>query len=71
MRINAREGSAEAGGKDRLSGQQIMGIWDALCTLLATREVTVEDVSNKGSMLLRVLHVAAYGTTWYVWGVPW
>ncbi len=59
-RMNARESS----GPDRLTGQQLMMIWDSLCTLLAAREVSVEDVSNKSGMLLRMLHTSAYGFTW-------
>jgi hypothetical protein len=39
-------------------------VWDRLCVLLRTRAVSVEDVSNKSGMLLRVLHTAAFGTTW-------
>lgn len=59
-RMNARE----LPGPERLTGQQLMALWDALCTLLAAREVSVEDVSNKSGMLLRTLHTVAYGTTW-------
>eukprot|EP00955_Chlamydomonas_euryale_P036860 350572-Chlamydomonas_euryale.AAC.2 len=50
--------------KTSLSGQQLMTIWDSLCVLLAAREVSVEDVSNKGGMLLRTLHPMAHGSTW-------
>lgn len=61
--------SASAWGKgalgcSRLTGRQLMHLWDSLCSLLGAREVSVEDVSNKGGMLLRTLHAAAYGETW-------
>lgn len=46
------------------AGKQLLSLWDALCQLLRARQVSVEDVSNKSGMLLRVLHTAAYGTTW-------
>ena len=59
-RMNARD----LPGPARMTGQQLMALWDALCTLLAAREVSVEDVSNKSGMLLRTLHTVAYGTTW-------
>lgn len=62
-RMNARENCAPC---DRLSGQQLMTLWDSLCCLLAAREVSVEDVSNKGCMLLRLLHAVAFGCTWCV-----
>jgi hypothetical protein len=46
------------------AGKQLLSVWDSLCQLLRARQVSVEDVSNKSGMLLRVLHTAAYGTTW-------
>ncbi len=61
MRMNARE---SAGVEERLTGHQLMSIWDSICVLLAAREVSVEDVSNKSGMLLRTLHSSAYGSTW-------
>lgn len=48
----------------RCAGKQLLNLWDSLCRLLRARQVSVEDVSNKSGMLLRVLHTAAYGTTW-------
>lgn len=48
------------------AGKQLLTIWDRICTLLRAREVSTEDVSNKSGMLLRVLHTAAYGRTWWV-----
>jgi hypothetical protein len=47
-----------------LAGKQLLTVWDKLCVLLRARAVSVEDVSNKSGMLLRVLHTAAFGTTW-------
>lgn len=35
------------GGSVRVSGRRLMDLWDTLCTLLAARQVSVEDVSNK------------------------
>lgn len=54
------------GGCDVLSGRQLMTLWDGLCGLLSAREVSVEDVSNKSGMLLRLLYTAAHGKTWCV-----
>ncbi|EIE21728.1 hypothetical protein COCSUDRAFT_47922 [Coccomyxa subellipsoidea C-169] len=51
------------------AGGQIMTLWDRLCELLRAREVSVEDVSNKAGMELRVLHMSAFRNTWYGrWG---
>lgn len=47
-----------------VAGKQLLSVWDRLCSLLRARQVSVEDVSNKNGMLLRVLHTAAFGTTW-------
>jgi hypothetical protein len=63
-RVNGREG-----GSSTLSGKQLMDAWDALCTTLRARTISVEDVSNKLTLELRVLHPLAYGHTWYgQWG---
>lgn len=35
------------GGSTRVAGRQLMDLWDTLCTVLAARQVSVEDVSNK------------------------
>ncbi len=59
LRMNGRDG-----GNERLNGRQLMSIWDAICRLLGAREVSVEDVSNKSGMLLRVLHASAFRLTW-------
>ncbi len=56
-----------AGGA--LSGRKIMSLWDAICTALRAREVSVDDASNKLHMQLRVLYPMALGHTWYGrWG---
>lgn len=47
------------------AGKQLLSVWDRLCATLRAREVSVEDVSTKCGMLLRVLHTAATGRTWY------
>ena len=59
LRINGK-----GGGSERLTGKQIMGIWDGMCTLLCVRQVSVEDVSSKSGMLLRMLHAAAHELRW-------
>lgn len=40
-------GAGLEGGSGRLSGGQLMELWDRLCRMLRTRGVSVEDVSNK------------------------
>ncbi len=59
LRVNGRDGACGP-----LNGKQLVGLWDALCGLLCAQEVSVEDVSNKSGMLLRLLHVAAHRKTW-------
>jgi hypothetical protein len=59
LRINGRDS-----GFSRFSGNQMVSLWDALCQLLAAQQVSVEDVSNKNGMLLRMLYAAAHETTW-------
>ncbi|ESQ33136.1 hypothetical protein EUTSA_v10003728mg [Eutrema salsugineum] len=52
-----------------LSGGQIMDFWDRLCSTLHTRKISLEDISRKGSMDLRLLHGVAYGRPWFgKWG---
>ncbi|KAG5240546.1 PHD finger family protein [Salix suchowensis] len=53
-----------------LHGKELMNLWDHLCSILQTREISVEDLSkNAGSMDLRLLHGVAYGRTWFgKWG---
>lgn len=59
LRVNGRDG-----GNMMLPGPVLVGLWDALCGVLRAREVSVEDVSNKSGMLLRLLHPAMGKTTW-------
>ncbi|KAI3936878.1 hypothetical protein MKW98_020583 [Papaver atlanticum] len=64
MNINGFEG-----GSKFLSGQQIMDLWDRICTALRVRKITVEDVSHRGSMDLRLLYGIADGHSWFGrWG---
>ncbi|VVB03828.1 unnamed protein product [Arabis nemorensis] len=52
-----------------LSGDQIMDFWDRLCSTLRTRKISLDDISRKGSMDLRLLHGVAYGRPWFgKWG---
>ena len=60
MRINGREA-----GSARLSGQQLIQIWEKLCVVLRAREVSVEDVSQKYGVEFRLLNPVACGKTWY------
>ncbi|XP_011038253.1 PREDICTED: PHD finger protein MALE MEIOCYTE DEATH 1 [Populus euphratica] len=62
--INGREG-----GSKYLCGREIMDLWDRICASLRTRKITVEDVSKKRSMDLRLLYGIAYGHPWFGrWG---
>ncbi|KAK7276206.1 hypothetical protein RIF29_17342 [Crotalaria pallida] len=57
------------GGSKVLSGREIMDLWDRICTNLKARIISVEDVSRKRSMDLRLLHGVAYGHSWFGrWG---
>ncbi|GAB2299180.1 hypothetical protein Dimus_033252 [Dionaea muscipula] len=57
------------GGSKFLCGREIMDLWDRICTNLGARKMTVEDVSKKRSMDLRLLHGIAYGHSWFgKWG---
>ncbi|XP_010034488.2 PHD finger protein MALE MEIOCYTE DEATH 1 [Eucalyptus grandis] len=53
------------GGSKFLCGREIMDLWDRICNNLLVRKVTVEDVSRKQSMDLRLLYGVAYGHTWF------
>ena len=64
LRVNGRES-----GSGRTTGAQMVDLWDALCQNLRARKVSVEDVSSKFGMELRVLNKIALGQTWYgQWG---
>ncbi|KAL0889462.1 hypothetical protein Bca101_013445 [Brassica carinata] len=47
------------------SGDRIMHFWDRLCSTLHTRKISLDDISRKGSMDLRLLHGVAYGRPWF------
>jgi len=53
------------GGSSSATGLQILALWDTLCSKLNARKITVEDVSSKSGMELRIAYVLAYGQTWY------
>ena len=53
------------GGSSSATGLQILALWDALCSRLNVRKITVEDVSSKSGMELRIAYFLAYGQTWY------
>ena len=59
-RINGREA-----GSMNLSGTQLMGLWETICYQLRAREVSVEDVSQKYGVELRLLNPVSHGSTWY------
>ncbi|KAL7163235.1 hypothetical protein ACSBR2_039351 [Camellia fascicularis] len=52
-----------------LPGYQIMDFWDRLCSGLRSRKVSLNDISQKKSMDLRLLHGIAHGEPWFGrWG---
>ena len=53
------------GGSQSATGLQILALWDTLCDVLRARDITVEDVSSKSGMELRIAYLLAYGQTWY------
>ncbi|KAG9443944.1 hypothetical protein H6P81_015284 [Aristolochia fimbriata] len=62
--INGHEG-----GSNYISGSEIMDFFDRVCSILRTREITVDDTSRKRSMEMRLLYGVAYGQTWFgKWG---
>ncbi|KAF3649724.1 putative PHD finger protein MALE MEIOCYTE DEATH 1-like isoform X2 [Capsicum annuum] len=57
------------GGSKFLCGREVMDLWDRICTNFRVRKITVEDVSKKHLMDLRLLYGVAYGHTWFGrWG---
>lgn len=60
LRINGLEGGSRA-----LTGRQVMTLWDSLCCQLQARSISIEDVSNRKGMLLRVLTPIYEKRTWY------
>eukprot|EP00793_Prasinoderma_coloniale_P003035 PRCOL_00006502-RA len=64
LRVNGRDGGSSA-----LTGTDVMELWDTLCASLGCRSVSVKDVSTKYFADWRLMHTAAYGTSWYArWG---
>ncbi|KAL7000721.1 hypothetical protein U1Q18_001874 [Sarracenia purpurea var. burkii] len=52
-----------------LPGYQIMDFWDRLCSGLKARKVSLNDIAQKKSMELRLIHGIAYGQPWFGrWG---
>ncbi|GAV86568.1 PHD domain-containing protein [Cephalotus follicularis] len=52
-----------------LTGHHVMEFWDRLCTGLRARNVSLNDISQKKGMELRLLHGVAYGGSWFGrWG---
>ncbi|KAI3451327.1 hypothetical protein Pfo_007992 [Paulownia fortunei] len=57
------------GGSKYICGREIMDLWDRICTTLHARQITVEDLSRKHMMDLRLLYGVAYGHSWFGrWG---
>ncbi|KAL6543491.1 hypothetical protein OROHE_010113 [Orobanche hederae] len=62
--INGIEGDSKY-----ICGSEIMDLWDRICTTLHARRISVEDLSRKHKMDLRLLHGVAYGHSWFGrWG---
>ncbi|GMN28400.1 hypothetical protein TIFTF001_002035 [Ficus carica] len=53
------------GGSKYIFGSEIMDFWVRICKNLQVRKITVEDVSKKKSMELRLLFGIAYGNPWF------
>ncbi|XP_010554390.1 PREDICTED: PHD finger protein At2g01810 [Tarenaya hassleriana] len=61
--------NGDASSSSCLSGDNIMDFWDRLCATLQTRKISLDDISRKRSMELRLLHGVAYGRPWFgKWG---
>ncbi|XP_065850081.1 PHD finger protein MALE MEIOCYTE DEATH 1 [Euphorbia lathyris] len=57
------------GGSKILCGRELVDLWDRFCSFLGARKISVEDVSKKRSMDLRLLYGVAYGHPWFGrWG---
>ncbi|OVA08645.1 zinc finger protein [Macleaya cordata] len=53
----------------KLAGNEIMDLWDRICTGLRARKVSVIDIAKKRSMDLRLIHGVAFGEPWFGrWG---
>ncbi|CAI5523493.1 unnamed protein product [Closterium sp. Naga37s-1] len=59
--------NGRAAGSHVLSGQQLMQLWDNICTMLRARVVSVEDLSHKLSFSsdYRLLHTLAFSHSWF------
>ncbi|XP_019454984.1 PREDICTED: PHD finger protein MALE STERILITY 1 [Lupinus angustifolius] len=52
-----------------LAGNQIMDFWNRLCYALQARKVSLNDISHKRGMELRLMNGIAYGEPWFGrWG---
>ncbi|XP_072992927.1 PHD finger protein MALE MEIOCYTE DEATH 1-like [Typha latifolia] len=61
--------NGRAAGSHFLSGCDLMDFFDRLCTALRVRAMSVEDVSRRRSLDLRLLLGVAYGEPWFArWG---
>ncbi|CAH8257143.1 unnamed protein product [Arabidopsis lyrata] len=57
------------GGSKYLCGREIVDFWDRICNSLGARMITVEDLSKKRALELRLLYGVAYGHSWFGrWG---
>ncbi|KZV49766.1 PHD finger protein MALE MEIOCYTE DEATH 1 [Dorcoceras hygrometricum] len=57
------------GGSKIIYGRELMDLWDRICTTVHTRKISVEDLSKKHMMDLRLLYGVAYGHSWFGrWG---
>ncbi|KAK9226538.1 hypothetical protein WN943_011586 [Citrus x changshan-huyou] len=57
--------SGSKDGSNYLCEQQIMNLFDRLCTILHTQKISVHDVLVKRCMDLRLLHCVTYGCSWF------
>ncbi|TXG57090.1 hypothetical protein EZV62_018403 [Acer yangbiense] len=54
---------------DYLCGEELMNLWDCLCSCLRTQKISVHDLLMKRGMDHRLLHAVAYGCSWFGdWG---
>ncbi|KDO60815.1 hypothetical protein CISIN_1g041583mg, partial [Citrus sinensis] len=57
--------SGSKDGSNYLCEEQIMNLFDHLCTILHTQKISVHDVLVKRCMDLRLLHCVTYGCSWF------
>ncbi|XP_075494147.1 PHD finger protein MALE MEIOCYTE DEATH 1 [Primulina tabacum] len=53
------------GGSKIICGRELMDLWDRICTSFRARKISVEDLSKKHMMDLRLLYGVAYGHSWF------